>query len=669
MLVDLHRSGLDEADALSMQLEYCDVAPEGLKPAGFRGYVIPYFDRSGQPTNFYRFRYLDDTRTGFERVSGVKTRRYTQPPNTTPQVYWAPFTDWNDYLSDITNAVAITEGEKKAARCTKEGLPCIGLGGVWSFQNAHNNEPVLPDLEDIEWQGRLVYIVYDSDAADKIQIQQAEFRLARRLVAFGAVVKIVRLPPSGEDKRGLDDFLEHEGIEKLWQLLERTEMFDEAKALHQLNTEVAYVKDPGIVYVLETDQQISADGFKNHRFADRMYTRTTYNKKGEPTLDDRPAAQDWLKWPGRNAVEKLEFEPGLPRITPTGALNLWRGWRYSPKAGDVTPWLRLLDHIFAGEPFARKWAEQWCAYPFQYPGAKQRTALVVWGLLKGTGKSLIGYTLGDLYDTAFAEVGDDQIERQDFNSWADKKQFVLGDDITGSNNRRVANALKTMVTRERILINIKHIPQYYTRDCINYYFTSNSPDAFLLDEDDRRYFIHEVTAEPLSDDFYLKYYDPWRKSEKGRRALMHHLLNEVDCTDFVHTAKAPMTQAKREMIGLTRTDLESWIAMYREEPDALCAKFNNSDFLSMSELMLLYDPQGQHRVTAMTFARKLKELGVPRVDPVDREPGAQLRLGPQGELVRLYAFKNKEKWARATAGSIREHYEKTRKFKPTKLAR
>lgn len=667
MLVDLHRSGLDESDAERMQLTYWAEAPEGIEPEA-PGYVIPYFDVNGAETGFFRYRFLADTRSGFEKLSGVKARRYTQPTGTQPQVYWPPYLDWASY-AESGETLVITEGEKKAARATKAGIPTIGLGGVWSFQNAPRNEPILPELSGLNWDGRPVYIIYDSDAADKIQIQMAEYRLARRLLRQGAVVYVIRLPNKlNGEKQGLDDYLENEGAEALSELMDSTEAFSDAAALHQLNTEVAYVKDPGIVYVLETGQQVAPDAFKAHRFSDRTYTKAVVTPTGTK-LEERSTATDWLKWPARNAVERLEFEPGQPGVTADGALNLWRGWKYTPKKGNVAPWVELLYHLFEGYPESRKWAEQWCAFPFQHPGAKHRTALALWGRRTGTGKSLVGYTLGDLYGDGFAEIGDEQIEKNDFNSWSARKQFILGDDITGNNNRKVANALKVMVTREKILINIKHVPEYYTRDCINYYFTSNSPDAFLLDENDRRFFIHEVLGHPFPDEFYNDYYNPWRNSEAGRRALMHHLMHEVDCSDFSNTARAPMTDAKRDMIGLTRTDLEGWLIGVRDDPGLFCKRFGDSDLATVGEMMAVYDPQGVHRVTQATFSRKLKEVGIERVDPCDRPPGSQIRVQPNGDLVRLYALRNQMKWIGSTAEDLRLHYEGARKLRPAAKAK
>lgn len=662
MLVDLDRSGLEEADARVMQLIYCEVEPAGITPAG-AGYVIPYFDTQGKQTGFFRYRYLVDTRTGFERISGLKQRRYTQPQESVPQVYWPPFLEWSDY-SDGVGDLIITEGEKKAAKTSKMGLPCIGLGGVWSFQNAPRNEPLLPDLESINWKDRRTFIIYDSDAADKLQIQMAEYRLAKQLTRAGAAVKIIRLPATAAgDKQGLDDYLQAEGPEALEDLMERSPAFIDSAALHAMNTEVVYVKNPGIVYVNNSGQKVSPDAFVKHRFADRLHTKVILMPNGGSKLNEVSTAAEWIKWPARNAVERLVFEPGQPAIVADGSLNLWKGWKFSPKEGDITPWTELMDHLFENDLVGRKWVEQWCAYPFQNPGVKNRNAVVIWGRRTGTGKSMIGYTLGDLYGNAFSEIGDKHIEESDFNSWAESKQFVMGDDITGNNNRKVANALKTMITREQVEINIKHVPQYFTRDCINYYFTSNSPDAFLLDENDRRFFVHEVPGHPLPEEFYTEFFVPWRKSEKGRRAMMHYLLNEVDCSDYNPMARPPVTESKREMIRLTRTDLESWLIGVREEPDSVCRRFGGTDLMTIAEMSALYDPQGIHRVTAMTFARKLKEVGIPKAEPYDRPPGAQIRLTTTtNELVRLYVMRNHKQWSASGSDAMRDHYELTRKM-------
>jgi P4 family phage/plasmid primase-like protien len=85
---------------------------------------------------------------------------------------------------------------------------------------------LIDDLASIAWQGRPLFIVYDSDAVTNRHVRMAEWHLAETLKRHGAAVKTVRLPPGepGPDgapaKVGLDDFLVAHGAEALRRLLD-----------------------------------------------------------------------------------------------------------------------------------------------------------------------------------------------------------------------------------------------------------------------------------------------------------------------------------------------------------------------------------------------------------------------------------------------------------------
>lgn len=80
-------------------------------------------------------------------------------------------------------------------------------------------------LASIPWQGRPVYICFDSDAATNPGVRRAEVHLAEVLARHGAIVKVVRLPagdpgPDGTPaKVGLDDFLVDHGPDAFLDLL------------------------------------------------------------------------------------------------------------------------------------------------------------------------------------------------------------------------------------------------------------------------------------------------------------------------------------------------------------------------------------------------------------------------------------------------------------------
>lgn len=102
--------------------------------------------------------------------------------------------------------IFITEGEKKAAKATLDGFPCVGLSGVWNFKDSENE--FLPELDECIWKDRIVYIVFDSDISEKHGVKQAEIRLSIELINRGANVLSVRLPNEKDGgKNGLDDYL------------------------------------------------------------------------------------------------------------------------------------------------------------------------------------------------------------------------------------------------------------------------------------------------------------------------------------------------------------------------------------------------------------------------------------------------------------------------------
>lgn len=655
-------SGISEDQALSLGMYSTQNA--SLLTTQFEqqpALVLPYFNAQRAPMrahkewpDFYRLRYLDEAGQkavkGFSEVAGEKKQRYTQPANTGVCAYLPLCADWKALAADPSEPILITEGELKAAKACLEGFPTIGLGGVYNFRASRAGIFFLPELEEFKWARRRVTIVYDSDYVLKPSICAAINELANELQERGALVEVATLPnvyETDDKKTGLDDFLVARDDDALVKILHEAEPLAMTSKLWQMNEEVCYVQNPGIVVELETCNKLTAAAFTSHSaWSTASVPERKVRPDGTISYTKTAAAGEWISWPLRNSVAKVTYAPGQERfIEQRGQrmFNQWEGWGCEPKKGSVEPWKKLIDFIFMGvEKDAVEWFLDWCAYPLQNPGSKLFSAVVVHGTATGTGKSLIGYTLGRIYGKNFTKIENKHLCR-DFNGWAENRQFVLGDEISGSDKRSESDAMKTVITQEEISINIKMLPEYTVPDCINYYFTSNHSDAFFLEDKDRRYFVHEVLHDhPLDDAFYMEY-DAWKNGE-GPAALFHYLMQR-DVSNFNPKARPPETAARKRMIMHGKSDIATWCAELKEHPEAklhIGQLRHTRDMFTSTELLAMYCAENgvpDGKVTSNGMARAMAAAGF-------KQAYNGYPLTANGKQRRFFIVRNLERWVK-----------------------
>lgn len=653
----LATSGLDLKDAKLLRFEAAASA-QRFHPTfpPFAAFKLPYFDLSGKPTKFYRVRYLESTKAGFAAQTDAQDLRYVQLPDQLSEVYLPPFGDWVKIARDPKQPLLIIEGELKAACLSKHLCATLGLGGVWMFKSARHGVPFLPQLEAIDWSGREALVGFDSDAFTNPDVLKALHALCSELAGRGALPKVVRVPPLKPGaKTGLDDYLVARGPKATQQLLDAAEPFGPVAELLALNSEVCYVRDPGLVVVMDDGRKLTPGAFKDHAYANRHYYEEVAGKHGTGLIK-KPVAPAWLQWERRFELARVTYKPGHPRIHE-GEYNYWPGWAVEPKRGEVERWRNLLDHLFQRDAASRTYLEQWLAYPVQKPGTKLYTATVLWGREHGTGKTLVGHTLLSIYGRNGAEI-EDQHLTSPYNEWAENKQFVLGDEITSNEQskaekRGIADRLKGMITRQRLRLNPKYVPSFEVPDCINYYFTSNHPDAFFIEDTDRRYFVHQVVPAPLPRSFYVDYVE-WLYRKGGASALFYHLLH-VDLTGFDPHGPAPATLAKELMMESGQSELGQWARQLREEPDVLLKLGDAAvpgDLFAARDLYSLFDPEGK-RYSPNALSRELTRAGL------QYACGGKTVRTAHGQA-RLFAVRKAEKWVKASSGEAAAAYEGAR---------
>jgi hypothetical protein len=557
------------------------------------------------------------------------------------------------------------------------GLAVVGLGGVDVWRSGKRGIPLLSPLDQIDWRGRSVVVLFDSDAAQKPDVVRAQRSLAGALVHLGARARVGALPTAEDgSKQGLDDFVaRHLGRgdradpskpaevarRAVEVLLESAPGFPESDALWGMNEELVYVQNPGLVVERDSGRAMDPSKFTAHHYSNRYYMETTTSAKTGVVTKKKPLAPRWLDWEHRFERTGLVYEPGKPRLMDDGSWNTWNGWGCTPKKGDIGPWKRLLDFLFRDAPESRQWFERWCAYPIQHPGTKLYTAAVLWSVRHGMGKGLVEYMLAAIYGKNAIEI-DSQMLRGSFNSWAMRKQFVIGNEITAGEARLDKDKLKSMITRREIIINEKYMPEYAIRDCINYLFDGNNPDVLFVEDNDRRYFIHEVIGDPAPPAFYEEM-DKFLKGD-GPQILFHHLLT-LPLGDFKPLAPALCTAAKRAMIQNAKSDVAYWVSMLKDDPVSALKPLGmkaarECDLFTPQQLLRCYDPEGMKRVTPPGMAREVIRSGFRMMNngtPVWTKNGTQ----------RLYAIRNMTKWMGKFPQDLAAHYERyfgpdTRKF-------
>ena len=575
---DLKRSGIEVGEA-----EFADMSTvtdastvyKDFKP--WPALVIPYvdpwtdefmeFERNGKMEPFARVRYFGD----MEAKTFVKKKalRYGQPKDSGVHPYFPVVegVDWVAIAKDQTMPIMITEGEKKSLAATLAGIPTIGLGGVYNF--THDGE-LLPILENINWDGRPVYLCYDSDAMNNNKIQVAEGRIATELsMKRNAQIFLVRLPEGpGGSKMGVDDFLVKEGEAALFDLLEvAPEMRKIDKEVMRLNAEAAWIDREGLVMDIRTDTWLKKSDFiKGSDFSSRTITVPTLKGTGVKTIS---VADSWLTHPHARRYTDTTFRPGtddkaIPIPGGGTAYNRFRG--LNAVEGDVEPFFALYDHMLSlTDEFEHDLIWKMLAFKMQNLENKMGLGMVLLGN-QGGGKTLFCQIIADMvepYDKTMAssEMG------ADFNGWVETSLIVLINEAEAVKLKENMQTLKRYITDKKTPMNEKYRANRQVNNYSFYMFNSNEKSAGAFSDDDRRMIVLDCPdTHPDGDDFYVPIYD-WLEAG-GPKKLLHYL-QHYDLKGWEPPRHAPITREKRNAYLLSLTELQKLGATIQSSDESI----------------------------------------------------------------------------------------------------
>lgn len=392
------------------------------------------------------------------------------------------------------------------------------------------------------------------------------------------------------------------------------------------------------VYVTAADQFYQhANGMKlTGNSLDSAYSRRLLPTAADLQAADRPVNQLNLHTPLYKPTEYLLnhvqvpvvhdycYEPSQPESTiitidDRPLANTYR--RRYPKADpsrEFEAWCLIDRHLMKlfREPESRRMMMDWLAYHVQHPGEKINWAPLIQGG-EGCGKSVFT-------DIAAAIIGDENVNiiakaamDKGYNSWVMSSQIVAVEEvrISGANRHEIMDALKPLISNEKVPVVHRYKDERKARHCANFLLYTNHRDALPVTENTRRFWyvcsalqtkrdILAITdAEP---DYFEKLFGMCRTNAAGLRSLFER--HPISAT-FNPKGHAPVTRYLVELAYNTANETTAILRRVVEDDEHPLV---SHDALTAEAFRAVLRGEGQN-ASPQHLANVLQEAGYIRM--------------------------------------------------------
>lgn len=278
--------------------------------------------------------------------------------------------------------------------------------------------------------------------------------------------------------------------------------------------------------------------------------------------------------------------------------------------GDPTPFLELLVKLFPVER-DRQIILAYMAACVQYPGKKFHWAPLIQGC-EGNGKSLLLTAVSRAVGVRYTHKPPARDISNVFNAWISGKLFIAVEEVYVHDNREVMDALKTLITDDRVPVTPKGVDQITGDNRANFMCTSNHKNAIrIARKNNRRWGIFytpqqsydDIVRDGMGGSYFPTLYDWCNK--RGYAIISEYLAtypipSEYDPSFNMH--RAPTTSSTEEATEATLGAIEQDIleAVGEARPG-----FANGWISSMQLSVLL----GTRRISHNKRQEMLTELG------------------------------------------------------------
>lgn len=570
-------------------------------------------------------------------------------PSGSPNVLYIPRhrSDWFDPKHEYD--LVIVESPLAANYLNYHGIYAVATGGIWNFNIAGKNSPMMPRLKQLveaEHVNRIVLIPdSDTDPETRPDLAVAVGRVSEAILKLRGsrsdTLHIVR-PPSKEngDKLGPDDYLCRVGIDEFSKWLREAPLkVEDMPFLRIQRTALSRFifdetsnrcwdeKNRQLIELTHFDSIMATHG-KAFDITAATPKLVTYNYK------------HFLSAPGLRIAQGLKFQPDEEstyfldqKLEPP----LWKINKFHPDdmprpiKGDVSIAYEILNSLCRDSPSAPPLVLSILARHAQFPAAVPKYAILFTGEQRA-GKSnfarLCGLALSKRYHNARVDLA------TSFNStwrgYACKEWPEFDRDMD-------EEWLKDLITSETYEVQTKYGANYVEHNYTLNLFTCNGLQS-KIQEGDRRFVICGY-AKRDNQRLGLEF-EKWIAGP-GPNYFRYHLLNEVDCSNYDWLNN--WTEMQDSVIEAS----QSYRATVK---DLVLQELNQVEGLELvpnNVLEILLTP---HKVSTIAFNKAYGHYFVkPKLDVVKVD----------GYPQRFRAFKNQDKWRLETdTEKYRDQYAK-----------
>ena len=268
-------------------------------------------------------------------------------------------------------------------------------------------------------------------------------------------------------------------------------------------------------------------------------------------------ATKFLNNKSRMTYDRMVFEADTSKVRATD-YNTWTGYTILPAPGD---WhlmnAMILDSLANGDKESYEYIIRWVAWCFQNPTKRAEACLVLRSEKQGTGKGLLGNSIGQVFGTHAVHLFRQNALTARFNSQLALCAFLFDDESTFSGDLSAASQMKGLITEPTLDIERKNIDVITLPNCLKILKATNNSWAAPVEANDRRYAVFESSDEHANDQ---KYFRPIiRELAAGGRSAMLHDLLRLDLKGWHPRTDLPANAAKAEQQILSLAPELQWL--------------------------------------------------------------------------------------------------------------